>query len=162
MNNTLLISILIIISFLPLESSAKLNALSQSEYEENLNLASELYTEKKEIPDSVLLKLVPENHNEFKLYYETTNPDHRLSKTDFFYDTTRLIFKQVTFIKNDDFYLPSLKLISFADGEFEEDFIEFLELIIKMDEEKFCNSISGREYVKYNPIKYYSDLYKCE
>jgi len=63
--------------------------------------------------------------------------------------------------KNNDFYLPSLMLISFADGEFQEDFIESLELIIKMDKEKFCNSIKGQEYVKQNPIKFYSDLYKC-
>jgi hypothetical protein len=159
MNNIL--SILIIISFLTLGRSTELNTLNLTEYEENLNLASELYLEKKEIPDSVLLKLVPENHNEFGLYYGTTEPDHKLGETDFFYDTTRLIFEQVTSKKNNDFYLPSLKLISFADGEFEEDFIESLELIIKMDKEKFCNSIIGQEYVKHNPIKYYSDLYKC-
>jgi hypothetical protein len=68
----------------------------------------------------------------------------------------------VTNAQNNNFYLPSLKLISFADGEFAEEFIEYLELIIEMDKEKFCKSINGKEYDKHNPIKYYSKLNKCE
>jgi hypothetical protein len=131
-------------------------------YEGNLNIASEFYLKNEEIPESVLIKLVPKNFTKFGIYYGTTGPDHKLGKTDFFYETTRLIFEKVTSDKNNDFYIPSLKLISFADGEFAEDFIYYLELIIKMDKDKFCKSISGKEYVKRNPIKYYSELNKCK
>lgn len=131
-------------------------------YQQNLNTASKFYLKKEKIPDSILINLVPINDSDFDIYYRTTGPDHELGETDFFYDTTRLIFEKVTSEKNNDFYLPSLKLISFADGEFVEEFIEYLELIIKMDKEKFCKAISGKEYVKHNPIKYYSELNECE
>ncbi|MEN1783816.1 MAG: hypothetical protein AAGF77_01645, partial [Bacteroidota bacterium] len=82
-------------------------------YEQNLNIASSLYLEKSEIPKAVLKKLVPEDNMEFGMYYSTTWPDHKLAHTDFFYETTRLIFEQTITQKNDEFYLPSLKLISF-------------------------------------------------
>ena len=131
-------------------------------YDKNLNIASALYMGKEEIPTSILKKLVPENDTEFGIYYDTTGPDHKLGETDFFYYTTRLIFEQVTSKKNNDFYLPSLKLISFADGEFAEEFIEYLELIIQMDKAKFCKSIKGKAYVGYSPIEYYAALNNCE
>ncbi len=133
-----------------------------SSYEENLNQASKFYLKNEKIPEPILLQLVPKTYSDFDIYYGTTGPDHQLGETDFFYDTTRLIFEQVTAKKNEDFYLPSLNLISFADGEFAEEFIEYLELIIEMDKEKFCKSINGKDYVKRNPIKYYSELNKCE
>ena len=154
MNKILTLPFLIIISFLTLGNS--------TEYEKNLNTASELYLEEKEIPESILIKLVPENYTEFGIYYGTTGPDHKLGKTAFFYDTTRLIFEQVTSEKNNVFYLPSLNLASFADGEYAEEFIEYLELIINTDKEKFCKSISEIKYNNRNPIKYYSELNKCE
>lgn len=162
MSKILTLPVLIILSFLTFGNSTELNTLNETEYEKNLNIASELYLKKKEIPESVLIKLVPENYTEFRMYYGTTRSDHKLGETDLFYKTTRLIFEQVILKKNNNFYLPSLKLISFADGEFAEEFIKYLELIIKMDKEKFCKSISGKKYVNHNPIKYYSELNKCE
>jgi hypothetical protein len=162
MRNILTLSLLIIISFIAFGNSPELRTLNEIEYEKNLNTASESYLNKTEIPESILIKLVPENYAEFDIYYGTTGPDHELGKTDFFYDTSRLIFEQVTLRKNNDFYLPSLKLASFADGEFAGDFNEHLELIINMDKAKFCKSISGKEYENNNPIKYYAELNKCE
>lgn len=162
MNKILTLPVLIILSFLTLGNSTELKTLNETEYEKNLNTASELYLEKKKIPESILIKLVPENYTEFGIYYGTTGPDHKMGKTDFFYATTRLIFEQVTSEKNSDFYLPSLNLASFADGECAEGFIEFLELIINSDKEKFCESLSGIKYKNRNPIKYYSELNKCE
>jgi hypothetical protein len=162
MNKILTLPFLIIISFLTLGNSTELKTLNESEYEKNLNTASELYLGKKKIPESILIKLVPENYTEFGLYYGTTGPDHKMGKTDFFYDTTQLIFEEVTSEKNPDFYLPSLNLASFADGEYAEGFIEYLELIINSDKEKFCESLSGIKYKNRNPIKYYSELNKCE
>lgn len=162
MSKILTLPVLIILSFLTFGNSTELNTLNETEYEKNLNIASELYLKKKEIPESVLIKLVPENYTEFRMYYGTTRSDHKLGETGLFYKTTRLIFEQVILKKNNNFYLPSLKLISFADGEFAEEFIKYLELIIKMDKEKFCKSISGKKYVNHNPIKYYSELNKCE
>lgn len=162
MSKIFTLTIAIILSLLTVNNSTELKKLSQTNYEQNLNTASEYYLQKKEIPNSILLKLVPDNYAEFDMYYGTTGSDHKLAKTDFFYDTTRLIFEKVSSEKNNDFYLPSLKLISFADGEFAEEFIEYLELIIEMDKEKFCKSINGKEYAKHNPIKYYSELNKCE
>lgn len=162
MSKILSISILLIISFLTLGNSNEIKSVNETEYKKNLYTATELYLSKKIIPLNILKGLVPNDNSEFELYYATTYPDQKLSETDFFYDTTRLIFEQVTFKKNDDFYLPSLKLISFADGEYAEEFIEYLELIIKMDNKKFCESIIGKEYANHNPIKYYSDLNKCE
>ncbi|WP_274474584.1 hypothetical protein [Mangrovimonas aestuarii] len=156
MSKILILPLLIIIS------SLSLGNLTQVEYEKNLKTASKLYLEKKKIPESILLKLVPENNTEFGIYYGTTEPDHKLAEKDFFYDTSRLIFEKVTSEKNNDFYLPCLKLISFADGEFAEEFIEYLELIIEMDNEKFCKSIKDKEYAKHNPIKYYSELNNCK
>ena len=64
--------------------------------------------------------------------------------------------------KNSDFYLPSLNLASFADGEYAEEFIEYLELIINADKEKFCESLRRIKYRNRNPIKYYSELNNCE
>ncbi len=162
MNKILTLPFLIIISFLTLGNSTELRTLNETKYEKNLNTASELYLKEKEIPESILIKLVPENYTEFGIYYGTTGPDHKLGKTDFFYDTTRLIFEQVTSGKNNDFYMPSLNLASFADGEYAEEFIEYLEVIINADKVKFCKSISGIKYNNRNPIKYYSELNKCE
>ncbi|SDR95629.1 hypothetical protein SAMN05216503_1508 [Polaribacter sp. KT25b] len=85
-----------------------------------------------------------------------------MGKTDFFYDTTRLIFEKVISEKNSDFYLPSLNLASFADGEYAEEFMVYLELIINTDKKKFCKSLSRIKYKNRNPIKYYSELNKCE
>jgi len=155
-------SYLIIIGFLVLGNITHSEALDYSDYDDNLKVAGELYLLKKDIPLDVLLGLVPKDDSEFELYYGTTYPDHRLSETGFFYETTQQIFEQVTSERNDDFYLPSLKLISFADGEFAEEFIEYLEKIIEMDKEKFCESIDGQGYAEYNPIKYYSDLNRCD
>ncbi len=162
MNKILTLPFLIIISFLTFGKSTELKTVNETEYEKNLNTASELYLRKKKIPKSILIKLVPENYTEFGLYYRTTGPDHKLGKTDFFYETTRLIFEQVTSEKNSDFYLPSLNLASFADGEYAEKFIEYLELIINTDKKKFCESLNGIKYKNRNPIKYYSELNKCE
>lgn len=162
MSKIFTLPIVIIFSLLIQNIFPKSKVLSENAYEKNLNSASVYYLQKKKIPESILLKLVPENQIEFNIYYGTTESGHKLAETNFFYDTTRIIFEQVTSNKNNNFYLPSLKLISFADGEFAEGFIQHLEIIIKMDEEKFCKSISGKEYAKYNPIKYYSELIKCE
>ncbi|AUP81197.1 hypothetical protein [Flavivirga eckloniae] len=162
MSKILTSPILIIFSFLTWGHLAELKTLNETEYEKNLNTASELYLKKKKIPEAILIKLIPDNYTEFGIYYGTTGPDHKLAETDFFYDTTRLIFEKVTSEKNNDFYLPSLKLISFADGEFAEEFIEYLELIIEMDKEKFCKSIKGKDYTNSNPIKYYLELNNCE
>ncbi|WP_223033633.1 hypothetical protein [Hanstruepera marina] len=162
MNKILTLPFLIIFSFLTFENLTELKTVNETEYEKNLNTASELYLGKKKIPEYILIKLVPENYTEFGLYYGTTGPDHKLGKTDFFYETTRLIFEQVTSEKNSDFYLPSLNLASFADGEYAEEFIEYLELIINADKEKFCESLSGIKYRNRNPIKYYSELNNCE
>lgn len=162
MNKLFVLPVLIIVLFLVLGNSTEFKIVNENEYQKNLNVATELYLQKKIIPESVLVKLVPKNYEEFNVYYATTEPDHKLGATDFFYDTTQQIFEQVTSKKNDDFYLPSLKLISFADGEFAEEFIENLKLIIKLDQDKFCKAISGKEYAQKNPIKYYSELNNCE
>ena len=162
MNKILTLPFFIIISFLTFGNWTELKTVNETEYEKNLNTASELYLGKKKIPEFILIKLVPENYTEFGLYYGTTGPDHELGKTDFFYDTTRLIFEQVSSENNSEFYLASLNLASFADGEYAEEFIEYLELIINTDKEKFCKSLSGIKYKNRNPIKYYSELNKCE
>jgi len=162
MNKILTLPFLIIFSFLTFENSTELKTVNETEYKKNLKTVSELYLGKKKIPKYILIKLVPENYTEFGIYYGTTGPDHELGKTDFFYYTTRLIFEQVSFENNSEFYLPSLNLASFADGEYAEEFIEYLELIINKDKEKFCKSLSEIKYKNRNPIKYYSELNKCE
>lgn len=139
--------------------SALAKAQNIDNYAKNLNTAIKLHSEKKDIPKPILLKLVPENYKEFNIYYGTTYPNQELSKTSFFYDTSKSIFRHA--FDDEDFYLPSLQLISFADGEFAEGFTEYLELIIEMDKEKFCKSIQEKEYLKRNPIKYYSELHGC-
>lgn len=131
-------------------------------YKENLERAAEYYLKKEEIPLKVLLNLVPESQDDFSLYYETTGPNHKLSETDFFYDTTAAIYEQVITKNNNDFYLPSIQLSSFADGEFAEGFRTNLELIINLDINKFCKSICNKEYAIQNPIKYFSKLYNCK
>jgi hypothetical protein len=131
-------------------------------YINNLKIASELFLAKSDIPETVLLGLVPYSHDEFELYYATTYPDNKLQDSQFFYISTKMIFKKVTIEKNENFYLPSLQLASFADGEYGEEFIEFLEEIINIDNKKFCVSVKGKEYAKHNPIKYYYDELKCK
>ena len=144
------------------ERDKKLSFVSQNDYEKNLEIASELYLLKKEISDNILLNLVPNHQEEFSLFYSTTGPEHRLAHTSFFYDISNQIFEKATTERKERFYLPSLKLISFADGEFAEGFIEYLERIIEMDKTKFCLAIKGMDYVRHNPIKAYSEMNKCK
>ena len=162
MYKTLLITILIFCSVLNSSYSSKIGMFNLSEYEDNLKTATELYLLEKDIPEDVLLCLVPNTDTEFELYYATTYPDQKMSETGFFYNTSELIFEQVVTNKKEKFYLPSLKLISFADGEYAEVFIDFLENIIGMDKAKFCESIRGKEYAKSNPIKWYAESNNCE
>ncbi|OQD42082.1 hypothetical protein BUL40_11690 [Croceivirga radicis] len=162
MNNIFTLPLLIFCLFVYSINTNELNNQNETAYEKNLNIATEYFLSKQDIPLDILVRLVPKDYLEFELYYRTTYPDHKMTETGFFHETTQLILEQVTSEKNNDFYLPSLKLISFADGEFAEGFIEHLELLIEMDKEKFCNSINGKEYVKHNPIKYYSELNKCD
>lgn len=133
-----------------------------NDYAKNLNIAGELYVSQKEIPEEILLKLIPSKHEEFSLYYETTYPDNKFQGTGFFYSSSTMIFGQVIYESNDRFYLPSIQLASFADGEYTEGFIENLDKIINLDQKKFCNAIKGKKYLSYNPIKYYYAELKCE
>lgn len=144
-----------------LEEIFKIN-LQNLNYKENLKLATDLFNSNSDIPDNVLLNLVPENTKEFIMLYNTTSPDSKMQKTGFFYKITQKVFDKVVIENNNDFYLPSLQLASFADGEFGEGFIENLEQIIELDTNKFCESIKGKEYLKHNPIKYYAEQNKCE
>ena len=134
----------------------------QKNYEENLNLVAELYLSKSNIPEKLLLQIIPKSHNEFEIYYGTTNPENELSETAFFIEITNMIFEKVTVDKNEKFYLPSLQFASFADGEFYETFVFYLEMIIKIDRKKFCDSVKGKEYFERNPIKYYYEENNCE
>ncbi|WP_299684480.1 hypothetical protein [uncultured Dokdonia sp.] len=151
--------IVLISAFLTLVNFHTLKAQNIDHYAKNINAAIKLYSEKKNIPKPILLKLVPKNYTEFGVYYGTTYPDQGVSEISFFYDTSKLIFRSA--FDDEDFYLPSLQLISFADGEFAEEFTKYLELIIENDKDKFCNTIQGKKYVNHNPIKYYSELYGC-
>jgi hypothetical protein len=156
------IQILISVLIITFGFSNQLIAQNLDNYSENLNEACGYFINDKKIPRAILLKLVPKNYEEFSKFYETTYPDNELSKTGFFYKTTEKIFNEVIENNNEDFYLPSLKLASFADGEYAEGFIEKLELIIKMDVKKFCKSIKDKDYAKQNPIEYYAELHNCE
>jgi len=147
--------------FFIIGNSIALKAQIGTDYESNLNAASEFYLNNKEIPDIILMGLVPDNQEEFSIYYGTTWPDHNLGKTDFFEETTIKIFEQVTLKNKDEFYMPSLKLLSFSDGEFAAYFIPYLEEIIEMDKEKFCASITGQAYLDSNPMNYYYELHHC-
>lgn len=124
-------------------------------YEDNLDKAITLFLQHKQIPENVLMNLVPENYQEFSLYYQTTSPNKRTKNTQFFYKTADLIFEQYTKSKNEQFYLPSIQLASFADGEYGEQFIEQLEKIVKMNPNKFCQSVKDKDYIKRNPVKFY-------
>lgn len=95
-------------------------------YQKNLKLATDLFIAKKELSDTVLITLVPNNYNEFKLLYGTTYPGNKMQNTRFFYNVTQLIFDKFIIEKKEKFYLPSLQLSSFADGEFGESFVENL------------------------------------
>ena len=151
------IAMLILFVFVTTQIYAK-----ETNYQKNLNLASDLFIAKSELPDSVLLRLVPDSHEEFEVLYGTTDPDNKMQNTGFFYNVTQLIFDKFIIEKNEKFYLPSLQLASFADGEYGESFVENLEVIIKLDENKFCESIKGRKFADHNPIKYYSEQNNCK
>lgn len=127
----------------------------ESNYQRNLKLASTLFTSKSELPDSVLLKLVPDSYEEFEFLYRTTYPNNKMQNTGFFYIVTQRIFDKFIIDKNEKFYLPGIQLASFADGEFGESFVDNLEIIIKLDKIKFCESIKGKWFSNHNPIKYY-------
>lgn len=131
----------------------------ETNYQKNLKLASDLFIAKSELPDSVLLKLVPDSYEEFELFYGTTYPDNKMQNTGFFYSVTQRIFDKVIIEKKEQFYLPSLQLASFADGEFGEGFVDNLKVIIERDKNKFCTSIKGKEYTNHNPIRYYCEKY---
>jgi hypothetical protein len=133
----------------------------ETNYQKNLKLASDLFIAKSELPDSVLIKLVPYNYEELKLLCWTTYPDNKMQNTGFFDSVTQRIFDKVIIEKKEQFYLPSLQLASFADGEFGEVFVDNLKVIIDSDKNKFCTSIKGKEYANHNPIRYYCEKY-CE
>jgi hypothetical protein len=134
----------------------------ETNYQKNLKLASDLFIAKSELPDSVLLKLVPDSYDEFKFLYGTTYPNNKMQNTGFFYTVTQRIFDKFIIEKKEKFYFPSIQLASFADGEFGETFVDNLEVIIKLDKNKFCKSIKGKWFTNHNPIKYYSDLNDCK
>lgn len=136
--------------------------LQDYHYKENLKLATKLFTSKSDMPDSVLIKIAPKNIEEFILLYHTTSPDSKMQKTGFFHKITQNIFDKVIIENDNNFYLPSIQLASFADGEFGEGFIENLEKIIELDTSKFCESIKAKEYSSHNPIKYYAEQNKCK
>ena len=133
-----------------------------SPYQENLRVASELFIAERELPDSVLLRLVPKNDEEFALLYGSTSPGNSLQNTGFFSAVTQQIFNRTLIDRKEIFYLPCLQLASFADGEFGEDFTDNLEKIIALDRSKFCKSIKGKSYADRNPIKYFAVENKCE
>ena len=151
------IAMLILLVFVTTQTFAK-----ETNYQKNLNLASDLFITKSELPDSVLLRLVPDSYEEFEILYGTTYPDNKMQNTGFFYNVTQLIFDKFIIEKKERFYLPSLQLASFADGEYGELFVENLEVIIKLDKNKFCQSIKGRKFADHNPIKYYSEQNNCK
>lgn len=131
----------------------------ETNYQKNLKLASDLFIAKSEFPDSVLLKLVPDSYEEFELLYGTTYPNNKMQNTGFFDSVTQRIFDKVIIEKNEQFYLPSLQLASFADGEFGEGFVDNLTVIIERDKKKFCTSVKGKLYAVHNPIRYYCEKY---
>lgn len=143
---------LLLVIFLPLLSFGQ---DVQAEYLKNLDLAADTFLRKEPIPDAVLLKLVPEDDEQFSLYYETTYPDHRMNGTGFFYHSSRAIFEKALQSKNQNFYVPSLQLISFADGEYAELFLEYLDRIVEQDKKKFCETVRTKHYISQNPMKYY-------
>ncbi len=134
----------------------------ETNYQKNLKLASDLFIAKSVLPDSILLKLVPDNDKEFGLLYGTTHSDRKLQDSGFFYNVTQQIFDKFIIEKKEKFYFPSIQLASFADGEFGETFVDNLEVIIKLDKNKFCKSIKGKWFTNHNPIKYYSDQNDCK
>ncbi|GEM_PF-2434738 len=133
----------------------------ETNYQKNLKLASDLFIAKSVLPDSVLLKLVPDSYEEFVLLYGTTYPNNKMQNTGFFNSVTKRVFDKVIIEKNEQFYLPSLQLASFADGEFGEGFVDNLKVIIELDKNKFCTSVKGKEYALHNPIRYYCEK-NCE
>ncbi len=131
-------------------------------YQKNLEFATDLFIAQPELPDSVLLKLVPDSHEEFRLLYGTTYPGNKMQSTEFFYDVTQQIFDKVIIGKNEQFYLPGIQLASFADGEFGESFVDNLEIIIALDINKFCTTIRGKEFAEHNPVKSFAEQYDCK
>jgi hypothetical protein len=134
----------------------------ETNYQKNLKLASDLFIAKSELPDSVLLKLVPDSYDEFEFLYGTTYPNNKMQNTGFFDSLTQRIFDKVIIEKKELFYLPSLQLASFADGEFGEGFVDNLKVIIERDKNKFYSSIKGKWFANRNTIKYYSTQNDCK
>jgi len=133
-----------------------------NDYKVNLDSAAEFYLNRTEIPDKILLNLIPSNNQEFGIYYSTTYPNNDLNNSGFFYSTSETIFKRFLIEHKEYFYLPSLQLASFADGEYAETFINYLEQIISIDSVKFCDSVRDKDYMRKNPIKYYFEKLKCD
>ena len=76
----------------------------ETNYQKNLKLASDIYIAKLELPDSVLIMLVPDNDEEFGLLYGTTHSDRELQNSGFFYNVTQKIFDKVIVEKKEKFY----------------------------------------------------------
>ena len=125
-----------------------------------LNQSINIYSTSKTIPDSLLLRLIPENQKQFSAFYNTTDGDSITGL--FFYQVSNIIFHKVIEENNDQFYQPAIRLASFADGEFGEDYVDHLKLIIAKDTIRFCNAIKGKNYLKHNPIKYYYETLNCK
>ncbi len=134
----------------------------ESEYQKNLKVATDLFSAKSLLPDSVLRKLAPDTDGDFRLLYGTTDPGNKMQNSGFFEKVTQQIFDKYIVEQKEEFYLPILKLISFADGEFGEHFTDNLEVIIGMDKAKFCASIKGANFANHNPIKFFAEQNQCK
>jgi hypothetical protein len=143
------IATLVVFVFVTIQTYAQ-----ETNYQKNLKLASELLFAESEFADRILLRLVPDNYEEFDIFYGTTHSSSKMRNTGSFHPVTQQIFDRYIVEKKEAFYSPSIQLASLADGGFGEPLVENLLIIITLDKNKFCESIKGKEFANHNPTKY--------
>ncbi|GAB5401504.1 MAG: hypothetical protein Aureis2KO_30890 [Aureisphaera sp.] len=134
----------------------------ENDYSFRFDMACEFFVNGKEIPDEVLLNVLPYGASEFTLFYERSTSELLEGDTDFFYYVSNTIFEKGITSGKIEFYNAALRLASYADGEFGAYYIEELEVLIESDPGKFCAMAKGQSYAHNNPIKYFLKEYDCD
>ncbi|MDC8005005.1 hypothetical protein POV27_13160 [Aureisphaera galaxeae] len=132
------------------------------DYDFRFDMACEYYINGLEIPEDILLDVVPYSDEEFSTFYYRSAEELEEFGYEFFYDVSGKIFEKAFVPEKKAFYTASLRLASFADGEFGEYYIEELEDIIAKDTGRFCAMAKGQSYSKFNPIKYFLEANNCD
>jgi len=116
------------------------NSTGRTDYVKRLNDALKIIDLNNSIEDSALLWIIPLSQTEFSDYYKYTYPENKLLQNAF-YKTDSLITSKIK--RNDSaFYFKYLNMAKFVDGEYAENYYDWVEYLLETDQDDVCNVIN--------------------